>query len=101
MGKIKNMPNNLTDNGMTSLLQTLKETTLPPPIWDLEKGAKYLHRGSGTVFVNNFTFEVIEDIGDEYIILVEGQMEIPLEKNFELLEAFERKEIIKIDKGMA
>ena len=88
------------EQGINALLKELKDTTLQPSIWNLEVGGLYFHKGGGTVFANNFTFEVLEDLEDEYKILIEGQMKVPLEKSFELLEAFESREIIKIDKEL-
>ena len=86
--------------GVNNLIRELKNTTLPKAMWNLEIGSFYLYKGGGTVFVNNFIFEVLADIDGEYIISVENQIEVSLEKSFELLEAFEKGEIIKVKKDI-
>ena len=67
------------------------------PIHNLEVGITYQYlTGSSDMFSKSFTFVVIDDCEDYYLIDIEGQYETPLAKTFEFIEAVNEGKIIRL-----
>ncbi len=87
-------------NTVADLMTMLENTTLPAAIQSPEVGDFFHYKSGGGLFDNDFTFEIVEEHKQLYIIEIEGQMRVPLKKDYKLLEAFETKDIEFIGRNL-
>lgn len=83
-------------NPLLNLLHALENKLESSPIQSLDIGRKYQYVSGGELFSRNFIFEVMEDNFNHYIILIEDEFTIPLDKDFLLVDAVNQGNILKI-----
>ena len=78
--------------------ELLKEivSEIPRPVWRLEVGTFYQFRGDGSPFSKSFMFRVLDDSNTHYVILIEEDTKIRLDKTYELIDSINQGIIKKL-----
>ena len=83
--------------GFSDLAKAIGSNENLQPIHNLIVGSTYQYlTGSSDMFSKSFSFKVIEDCEDYYLINIEGQYETPMSKSFEFIEAVNEGKIINL-----
>lgn len=87
----------ISDKNLDSLILEIEDSLHSSPIHNLEVGKYYQYVSSGDLFSKSFTFKVVEDNMSHYVIIIEGEHIIPLEKTYNLVDSINQRHIYQID----
>lgn len=83
--------------GLNMLVKELSNDNNCQPIHNLEVGIHYQYlTAEEDMFAKNFSFKVLEDNDDHYLIDIADQYQTSLYKTFELVEAFNTGKLIRL-----